>query len=141
MTFVETQQLGPYRIEEIVAPSPDSQGQASPGPQGSLGVEASAPVTAGPEDRPTRFAVDLFSPQESNIAPGDGSRLAALGGEVGPGAATAGTARDEWWPLVAAIVLAVLMAEWLLYERDGARRIWNGARAGLRNLVPARGRR
>jgi hypothetical protein len=42
---------------------------------------------------------------------------------------------------VAAIVLAVLMAEWLLYERDGARRIWNGARAGLRNLVPARGRR
>ena len=26
-------------------------------------------------------------------------------------------------------------------ERDGARRIWNGARAGLRNLVPARSRR
>jgi hypothetical protein len=134
VTFVETQQLGAYRIEEVASERGPQTSQAAPASPASSGVPS------GPEERPTRFAVDLFSPQESNIAPGDGSRIAALGGSAEPGAATAGTARDEWWPLVAAIVLAVLMAEWLLYERDGARRIWHGLRGALGSLTPARAR-
>jgi hypothetical protein len=118
------------------------QTPAPSGPAGTPDAAGSPPAArAGPEDRPTRFAVDLFSPAESNIAPGDGSRIAALGGAATPDASPAGTARDEWWPPLVAIVLAVLMLEWLLYERDGARRLWTGARDTLRGLVPARLRR
>lgn len=152
VSFVETQQLGIYRVEEVLADggiatpapvvTPTTAPAASPGASG--GAPASpgvAAVPVGPEDRPDRFAVDLFSAQESNIRPGDGARLAALGGNAAPVDGEPGTARDEWWPMLVLLVLAGLMVEWLLYERDGARRLWHGARDRLRGLTPARGRR
>jgi hypothetical protein len=37
-------------------------------------------------------------------------------------------ARDELWVLVVLIVLAVLMAEWLVYHRDAVTRLWRGLR-------------
>jgi hypothetical protein len=40
-------------------------------------------------------------------------------------------ARDEWWVPLVVLLLAILAAEWLLYERDGARRIANGIRSRL----------
>jgi hypothetical protein len=91
------------------------------------------------EDEPLLFAVDLFSSDESNIRPGDGARLAALGTDVPVDPANIGTARDEFWPLLAALTLLFLVIEWLVYERDGARRVLNGLR-GLNPLRRSAGR-
>ena len=37
-------------------------------------------------------------------------------------------ARDELWVLIVLIVLAVLIAEWLVYHRDAVTRLWRGLR-------------
>ena len=105
-TFVDTWQLGVYRADPVMVDS------ASP-------VQPSA-----------WFAVDLFEPGESSIQPGDGGAIAALGGTSGT-SASAGTARDEWWVPLVLLLLVVLATEWLLYERDGARRIAQGIRSRL----------
>jgi hypothetical protein len=105
-TFVDTWQLGTYRADPIV-------------------TDTTAPASAS-----TWFAVDLFEPGEASIVPGDGRTLAALGGSPGAIAST-GVARDEWWLPLVLLLLVVLAAEWLLYERDGARRIMQGVRSRL----------
>ena len=131
VTFVGTGGLGVYRVESIPGvPKPLPSGSpgpsgASPGASGTPSVSASpAPSASGSPEAaaPVRFAVDLFDPTESNIAPGDGARLAALGGPPATGG-TPGVARDEWWVPVALIALLLLLLEWLVYERDGARRL------------------
>ena len=83
------------------------------------------------------FAVDLFAPDESNIQPGDGARIAAVGTDAPDEPAAAGVARDEFWPLLVLLALGFLLVEWLVYERDGARRIVGAIRRG----VPLRLRR
>jgi von Willebrand factor type A domain/Aerotolerance regulator N-terminal len=129
VTFVGTSELGAYTAEPIPEPAvPDaSGGTASPSPSPS-----EVPVAVGP----IRFAVDLFDTQESNIAPGDGARLTAVGGAPATGG-TPGTARDEWWIPVALAALVLLLIEWLVYERDGARRI-RAWLAGLGRWRPVR---
>ena len=127
VTFVGTSALGAYTAEPIPAPPAPSGSAAAasptlsptPSPSGS-----GAEIAAGP----IRFAVDLFDLQESNIAPGDGARLTAVGGAPVEGGSP-GTARDEWWIPVALAALGLLLVEWLVYERDGARRIrgWIGS--------------
>ncbi len=131
VAFVETRQLGVYRVEEVRAaglPTVTMAPAASPG---------ASPPPIRALDAPDRFAVDLLSVTESSIAPGDGVRLAALGTDPADGqVAAAGTARDEWWPPVVALILLLLLAEWTLYERDGARRIWASVRGIRRRGVP-----
>jgi Ca-activated chloride channel homolog len=148
VTFVDTRQLGVYRVEPVpdpsASPAPTLAPTASPLPGGSPSPGASAsPHVIDPRgDEPILFAVDLFAPDESNIRPGDGSRLAGLGTGNGGSPAELGTARDELWPLVAALALAFLLVEWLVYERDGARRLMGGLR-GIRPrlaALPRRGR-
>ncbi|HVQ21870.1 MAG TPA: hypothetical protein VMT36_01235, partial [Candidatus Saccharimonadia bacterium] len=140
VTFVGTSALGAYTAEPIPAP---------PAPAGS-GSAANPTVSATPSPSasgadlavgPVRFAVDLFDLQESNIAPGDGARLSAVGGAQVDGGAL-GTARDEWWIPVALAALGLLLVEWLVYERDGARRIrgWIGS-LGRRRPLRRRGAR
>ena len=68
------------------------------------------------------FAVNLFDVEESNITVGNGARLTALGSPA-KAERPPGTARDEWWVPLAVVVLALLMIEWLVYERDGVRRL------------------
>ena len=122
------------------------------------GASASPAPTALPADpnAPARFAVDLFDAAESNIAPGSPGLIEALGGAAsgsaapsgsagpssgpsatatpaptgGPGAAATARppARDELWIPIILIVLAVLMAEWLVYQRDAVLRLWRGFR-------------
>jgi hypothetical protein len=82
----------------------------------------------GTTDDPLLFAVDLFAPEESNVRPGDGARIASLGTDVPTDPAAVGTARDEFWPLLVALTLLFLVVEWVVYERDGARRILNRLR-------------
>ena len=79
----------------------------------------------GTLDEPMLFAVDLFSADESNIRPGDGARIGSLGTNTPGDPAAAGTARNEFWPLLVALTLLFLVVEWVVYERDGARRIAN----------------
>jgi hypothetical protein len=149
VTFVDTRQLGVYRAELIPDPAAEPDPAVSPLPSPSISpVPSPATVTPAPSpgglpepgtaDEPLLFAVDLFSPDESNIRPGDGARITALGSSEELPASEAGVARDEFWPLLAALVLGFLLAEWMVYERDGARRIANR----LRGALPARtGRR
>jgi hypothetical protein len=133
VTFVGTKVLGAYTAELIPEPpAPAASGAAasptpSPSPSGS-----EVPAAVGP----TRFAVDLFDLEESNIAPGDGTRLTAVGGAPTAGGEP-GTARDEWWIPIALAALALLLIEWLVYERDGARRI-RGWLGGLARWRPTR---
>ena len=137
VTFVGTSQLGAYLAEPIPeSPTPTAgggtAGTSSPRPSASA-----EPAAAGP----IRFAVDLFDLDESNIAPGDGARLTAIGGAPAEGR-TPGTARDEWWIPIALAALALLLVEWLVYERDGARRIGGWLRGlGRRGSVRRRGAR
>jgi von Willebrand factor type A domain/Aerotolerance regulator N-terminal len=131
VTFARTDLLGVYTVTAL--PGPDAT--ASPGAAGSPD-----PSTPPASSVAARFAVDLLDVDESNIAPGDGSALVALGrtaggpgASAGPGASggpgpSAGTgnapaaarppARDELWVPVVLIALLALTAEWLVYERD-----------------------
>ena len=130
VTFVSTRQLGVYRAEVIAAPSPSGAPGATPTPAITPTPDPSASpgaAAAGTEDEPLLFAVDLFSAEESNIAPGDGARISSLGAAV-PDEVQSGTSRNEFWPLLVVLALLFLLIEWLVYERDGARRIANSLR-------------
>jgi hypothetical protein len=94
---------------------------------------------------PIQFAVDLFDVAESNIAPGAPGALTGLGRGVDPsaspgsGGGSAGqapadrpAARDELWGPLLVIVLAVLMVEWAVYQRDALIRLWRELGARLR---------
>ncbi len=71
-------------------------------------------VFAGGELLQTQaFAVNLFAPEESSIAP----KQVALNGVILAQQSPDETGQFEFWPLVAAIALAVLMAEWWFYQR------------------------
>jgi Ca-activated chloride channel family protein len=87
--FSQTDQLGIYSAEAIFP-------QATPGPTGATPPPTTAPPTAPggsptpvptapPADpnAPVRFAVDLFDPGESDIAPGSPSSIEALGRQDG----------------------------------------------------------
>lgn len=136
VTFVSTSQVGVYRAEVIPAPAPSGSPAVNPTASPTPDASASPGGQVGTQDEPLLFAVDMFSNDESNLRPGDGARLVALGTAAPPDQAAAGTARDEFWPLLAALTLLVLVIEWLVYERDGARRVVNG----LRSLNPLRRR-
>jgi hypothetical protein len=124
VTFARTGQPGVYRVEAIPAPIPTPPPGASPSPTPALTPSPSPGASpGGPGTTVGAFAVSLFDEAESNIAPGDGSALEALGAPVaGPTAAT-GTARDELWFPLALAVLGLLLAEWAVYERDGLLRL------------------
>nr|MBA2255125.1 hypothetical protein [Chloroflexota bacterium] len=144
VTFVETRQLGVYRAEAIPLPAAEPTGGRSATPAATPAPSPSGGATDSPPDRQLLFAVDLFDTDESNIVPGNGARLTALGPAEGTQpAAAAGIARDEFWVPILIIALLLLMAEWLVYERDGARRILNGTRSALngwRPVMPGRRR-
>jgi Ca-activated chloride channel homolog len=102
VSFSQTDQLGVYVVSVIpgsdpspspsgappptATPSPTAAPTGSPGASGaaSAGPSAAPAPTPRPSDpnRVIRFAVDLFDVDESNIAPGQASRLVALGGGV-----------------------------------------------------------
>jgi hypothetical protein len=118
-----------YRAE--ITPAPSAAPSGSPAASPTANPTGSA--LPGSVDQPILFAVDLFAPDESNIAPGDGSRLTALGTATPAAPGDAGTARDEFWPLLVSLALIFLAAEWLVYERDGARRIGRALRGTLKS--------
>jgi len=80
-----------------------------------------------------RFAVNLFSKEESTIAPQPELKIQQTSGLQ---QATAGerVGRQEFWRWLAAIALVVLVIEWLVYQRNGIaylRQRWRARRAAL----------
>jgi Ca-activated chloride channel family protein len=154
-----TDQLGVYSARPVgLAGQPSATpGSGAPSADPSSSGVAAAPIaspagsarpTAPPVDptAPARFAVDLFSVQESAIGPGSAASIEALGtvgalgqgtspgASPGPGAtpvAERRPARDELWGPLLLIVLVLLCVEWAVYERDGLRRITRSIAARL----------
>ncbi len=170
VAFSQTDLLGVYAARPVFpnptagpsgpAPTPFAtvRPTGSAGPPATLapGATPTAVPTAPPVDpnAPIRFAVDLFDPSESDVAPGSPSSIVGLGRVPGasasPGSSAGATpaptaapgasaapgaaaderpvARDELWVLIVLIVLVVLTAEWLVYHRDAVTRLWRGLR-------------
>ena len=82
-------------------------------------------------------AVNLFSADESDVAPGDPTRLTDMG-RVPDDAPTSGQpTRTEWWWPLALVALALLAVEWILFHRPTRRTM---ARAFGRRPEPLAGR-
>ncbi len=142
VTFAQTAQLGVYRVEAKLAtasPSPGSSAPPTAPPSATPSTTSSAgsspaPSPAAPES--TRaFVVDLFDEGESNITPGNGSALEALGTASAGGPPAGSIARDELWFPLALLALLVLLLEWIVYERDGLVRLQRAVAARRDALV------
>jgi hypothetical protein len=101
--YADTDALGPYTLEEFV------------------GDEAVARQ---------RFAVNLFAPGESQVAPQPDVAIRQTSGLAE--AVTSGReGKHELWHWLAALALALLVIEWLVYQRSGLaylREKWFGRR-------------
>ncbi len=75
------------------------------------------------EGEAASYAVNLFSPQESNIEPA--GQLAVSG--LGPNGTGENTqqAQREWWRPLAWLALLLIVLEWLVYQRANVRRLWD----------------
>lgn len=72
------------------------------------------------QGQPSSFAVNLFSPRESNLKPADS--LSGL--ETGQGQdASQQQGRREWWRPLALLALGLLTGEWMVYHRAGFARL------------------
>jgi Ca-activated chloride channel homolog len=89
--YADTNALGPYTLEEFV------------------GEEVVARQ---------RFAVNLFSPQESNVAPQADVAVRQTSG-LSEAVTTGREGKQELWPWLAGLALLLLVAEWLVYQRSG----------------------
>ena len=87
------------------------------------------------EDRAALFAVNLFSPSESDIRPAGNLPLVGTGAGLGAEAGPDRTARREWWRLLGFVALGLLVAEWLVYCRATVARLWARFQRGT---LPAR---
>jgi Ca-activated chloride channel family protein len=82
-------------------------------------------------------AINLFSTDESDVAPGDPQRIIEMGRvTAGDEPASQPTRAEWWWPLALA-ALALLAVEWLLFHRPTRRSL---ARAFRGRLAPLSGR-
>ncbi len=72
------------------------------------------------------FAVNLFSPEESQVRPAH--TLAVYEEDSGSEAGAQPQARREWWRPLAFSALCLIMVEWLVYQRATLVRIFSGAR-------------
>lgn len=81
-----------------------------------------------------RTAVNLFSADESDVAPGDPRRISEMGAAPPAGGVPDNESRAEWfWPLALAALL-LLAIEWVLFHRPTRRSV---ARALGRRPPPA----
>jgi len=102
------------------------EGRALLSDTGQLGIYE---IAWGEEER-TSLAVNLFSPQESSVAPA--SELPLAGTEETADSGTPLQARREWWRPLAFAALLLLAAEWGIYQRATLVRLWVGLRGRLR---------
>jgi hypothetical protein len=70
------------------------------------------------------FAVNLFSPEESNLGPVE---VVQIGNAAVPASRQAEVGQREIWPFIALAGLAVLMLEWWVYHRGATLRLRSSA--------------
>jgi Ca-activated chloride channel family protein len=147
-TFASTEQLGVYTVASLglsgASPAPTVSPGGLPGTSPAAtpaGFASASPLLVDPT-APVQFAVDLFDVAESTIAPGSAAALEELGSAAGGGAGGAGNdrppARDDLWIPLAAIALAFLVLEALVFQRDALVRVrrWLAARLGRGGAPP-----
>ena len=86
----------------------------------AVGIRTITAVSDDPEldgQLIARTAVNLFSADESDIAPGDPQRLVDMGRVPAANDGAAQPARAEWWWPLAFTALLLLALEWLLFHR------------------------
>jgi len=124
----------PPEVESVKVTRPDGstvrvvpqRGWAAFADTAQLGVYEAAwqrsDPAAGQEDERASFAVNLFSPQESDVRPAEALPLAGMEG-TGEGERPQ-QARREWWRPLGLAALTLLMIEWLVYQRAALVRMW-----------------
>jgi len=112
--FADTVSLGAYRVTWLGAASAQSEAEGT-----SLAEAA--------------FAVNLFSPAESALAPRE--EIALAGEERGPAERGPAQARQEWWRPLAWVALVLFLIEWLVYQWGTAVRVVTWIRGLLRREV------
>ena len=83
-----------------------------------------------------RTAVNLFSADESDVAPGDPQRISEMGRVTADDGDPGQPTRAEWWWPLALAALLLLAVEWLLFHRPTRRTL---ARAFGRRPLPLGG--
>ena len=73
-------------------------------------------------------AVNLFSADESDVAPGDPARITEMGRVSSTDDGAAQPTRAEWWWPLALAALALLAVEWLLFHRPTRRTLLRAVR-------------
>ncbi len=74
-----------------------------------------------------RTAANLFDPDESDVAPGDPTRISEMGRTPTAATAEGQPSRSEWWWPLALAALGLLLVEWLVFHRPtrrGLARLW-----------------
>lgn len=97
--FADTTILGVYRADFLPA------GGRSTTPNRPDGVAAQSAA----------FAVNLFSPEESNLDPA--GSLPGLETQAGQPGVSSLQAMHEWWRILALLALGLLTGEWFVYQR------------------------
>lgn len=123
--------LYPVRDGQLTLPGADA-----------VGIRDIVAVSDDPALDGTRLgqtAVNLFSADESDIAPGDPMRIVDMGRVPDDAGGPAQPARSEWWWPLALAALALLAVEWLLFHRP-TRRTLAGLFARRRHSVGGRAR-
>jgi hypothetical protein len=82
-------------------------------------------------------AVNLFSADESDVRPGDPTRITDMGRVPDDAPTTGQSTRSEWWWPIALAALVLLAVEWILFHRPTRRTL---ARAFGRRPQPLGGR-
>jgi hypothetical protein len=99
--FADTAELGLYTVEQRVAPPP----------------AAATPPAGGAPPPVAYFAVNLFSPVESALAP---QPTLAVAGQAPAAPATGAERPQEVWPWLLVAGLLLLTLEWWIYNRGRA---------------------
>jgi hypothetical protein len=105
-----------------------------------VGLREVRAVSDAPELADLRLgqtAVNLFSADESDVAPGDPQRIIEMGRVTSTDEPASQPTRAEWWWPLALAALALLSIEWLLFHRPTRRSL---ARAFRRRPLPLGGR-
>ena len=103
--FADTAELGLYTVEQRIPPPPVAPAAPVTGTTPAAG--AAAPPVA-------YFAVNLFSPVESALAP---QPSLAIAGQAPAAPATGAERPQEFWPWLLVAGLLLLTIEWWIYNR------------------------
>lgn len=123
----------PPQANTITVRTPDGQTQTLTPTNGRIVFEQTNRLgvyeIASPAKLLGRFAVNLFSVEESDIAPRNTLPIVA---SVSQSQIENQKSKMEWWQPLAWLALALLVIEWLYAYRGQVARVWNWAASAVR---------